>query len=169
MSKYTSKSCRAIDSPLGQIFLVVAGGALEGLYFAEEADAHLRQASAQPAQNDEDADFLDLTCLQLEEYFAGRRKDFKIKLTMQGTPFQKEAWMALEKIPYGKTISYREQAESLGSAAKARAIGQANGRNPISIIVPCHRVIAADGSLGGYGGGLERKKWLLDLEGREIN
>jgi methylated-DNA-[protein]-cysteine S-methyltransferase len=165
MVDYVDKSCRAIKSPLGELYLVVARGALEGLYFTEEAGADLLKACARPVCSKEDEALLDEVCAQLAEYFAGERKAFEINLAMRGTPFQDEAWRALQQIPYGITISYRDQAESLGSAAKARAVGQANGRNPISIIVPCHRVIAADGSLGGYGGGLARKRWLLLLEG----
>jgi methylated-DNA-[protein]-cysteine S-methyltransferase len=101
---------------------------------------------------------------QLTEYFAGRRTVFDLPLEMAGSPFQRRAWRALQDIPYGETISYGEQARRIDRPADPRAVGQANGRNPIAVIVPCHRVIGADGSLTGYGGGVERKRLLLELE-----
>lgn len=101
---------------------------------------------------------------QLQEYFAGKRKDFDVPLDVRGTIFQQKAWRELRKIPYGKTISYGEQAKRVGDANKARAVGMANGRNPLAIIVPCHRVIGSTGSLTGFGGGLDTKKFLLYLE-----
>ncbi len=97
-------------------------------------------------------------------YFEGELTTFDLELAPTGTPFQLEVWRALSAIPYAETLSYREIAEEVGRPLASRAVGQANGRNPISIIVPCHRVIAADGTLGGYGWGLDRKQWLLDLE-----
>jgi methylated-DNA-[protein]-cysteine S-methyltransferase len=102
---------------------------------------------------------------QLAAYFAGERTDFDLPLSPSGTPFQLSVWRALLSIPYGETISYRELARRIGNAKAVRAVGAANGRNPIPIIVPCHRVIGADGSLTGYGGGLPRKRLLLELEG----
>ncbi len=101
---------------------------------------------------------------QLEEYFAGERTSFDIPLAPEGAPFEREVWRALEEIPYGETVSYGEIARRVGQPTAARAVGTANGRNPIAVIVPCHRVIGADGSLTGYGGGLERKRLLLELE-----
>jgi methylated-DNA-[protein]-cysteine S-methyltransferase len=101
---------------------------------------------------------------QLDEYFDGRRKEFSLKLDLRGTAFQKRVWHALQKIPFGKTVSYLDIASSLGNKESTRAVGRANGQNPISIIVPCHRVIGSDGSLTGYGGGLWRKRWLLNFE-----
>jgi methylated-DNA-[protein]-cysteine S-methyltransferase len=105
---------------------------------------------------------------QLEEYFAGDRTEFDLPLDPQGTPFQQSAWMALRRIPYGSTVSYGEQARSLGDAKKARAVGAANGRNPIGIVVPCHRVVGSNGSLTGFAGGIEAKAWLLDHERRTV-
>lgn len=102
---------------------------------------------------------------QLDEYFSGDRKIFTIPLDPQGTPFQKQVWTELAKIPFGQTISYLELAERMGDARKIRAIGGANGKNPIAIIVPCHRVIGSDGSLTGYAGGMDKKRWLLQWEG----
>jgi len=101
---------------------------------------------------------------QLQEYFQKTRKEFTVPLSITGTPFQKKAWQALMKIPYGKTVSYIQQAKNIGSAESVRAVANANGMNTIAIIIPCHRVIGSDGQLTGYGGGLWRKKWLLDLE-----
>jgi methylated-DNA-[protein]-cysteine S-methyltransferase len=103
---------------------------------------------------------------QLDEYFAGRRRAFDLPLSVSGTPFQEQVWLTLAEIPYGETISYAELARWVGRPQAFRAVGQANGANPIAIILPCHRVIAADGSIGGYGGGLPTKRRLLDLESR---
>jgi methylated-DNA-[protein]-cysteine S-methyltransferase len=102
----------------------------------------------------------------LEEYFAGTRRKFSVTLDPAGTPFQHRVWAALCEIPYGTTISYGELARRIGQPQASRAVGMANGRNPISIIVPCHRVIGANGTLTGYGGGLERKRFLLALEAK---
>lgn len=104
------------------------------------------------------------TMRQLLEYFARRRTRFELPLVWDGTPFQVRAWRELARIPYGETITYQEQARRMGDESKARAVGGANGRNPISIVVPCHRVIAKDGSLAGFGGGVAQKKILIELE-----
>jgi methylated-DNA-[protein]-cysteine S-methyltransferase len=101
---------------------------------------------------------------QLREYFAGDRTSFDLPLDLQGTEFQVDAWNALARIPFGSTVSYAQQAASIGRPKATRAIGSANGRNPIVIVLPCHRVVGADGSLTGFGGGLHVKSWLLDLE-----
>jgi len=101
---------------------------------------------------------------QLDEYFRGERTKFSLPLTLIGTPFQKKVWNQLQKIPYGKTASYKDVAVAIDNPKGMRAVGGANGKNPISIIIPCHRVIAHDGSIGGYGGGLWRKEWLLKHE-----
>lgn len=101
---------------------------------------------------------------ELGEYFAGERKEFTVPVVLAGTPFQEQVWRALREIPYGTTISYAELARRVGSAQGVRAVGRANGDNRIAIVVPCHRVIRTGGDLGGYGGGLARKRWLLDLE-----
>ena len=105
---------------------------------------------------------------QLEEYFAGKRKAFDVPLDLWGTPFQQEVWKALLRIPYGETRSYRDIAQSVGSPKAVRAVGGANGKNPVPVIVPCHRVIRSDGNLGGYGGGLDIKRELLDLENGQV-
>ena len=148
-----------MESPLGELLLVGDGHALHGLYMQEgrtRKRVHARWTRAdepfEPARR------------QLVEYFAGHRTDFDLRLSIAGTPFQERVWRALQDIPYGETISYGELARRIGQPEEARAVGAANGRNPISIVVPCHRVIGADGKLVGYGGGLERKRLLLDLE-----
>lgn len=109
-------------------------------------------------------DFLEPCLRQLKEYFKGIRKDFSVKLNPAGTDFQNSVWNELKKIPYGKTCSYMEQTKNLGNIKAIRAVASANGKNPISIIIPCHRVIGSDGSLTGYAGGIWRKKWLLEHE-----
>lgn len=101
---------------------------------------------------------------QLDEYFKGKRKDFSLKLLPEGTDFQQRAWAQLQKIPYGETISYSQQAQRMGNKNASRAVGGANGRNPISIVIPCHRVIGKNGSLTGFGAGTWRKEWLLNHE-----
>jgi methylated-DNA-[protein]-cysteine S-methyltransferase len=148
-----------MDSPIGELLLVGDGETLSGLYM---------QDGRKPKQIATDwtesaASFTDVK-RQLEEYFAGERTTFEVKLAAEGAPFEREVWHALEEIPYGETVSYGEIARRVGQPTAARAVGTANGRNPISVIVPCHRVIGANGSLTGYGGGLERKRLLLELE-----
>jgi methylated-DNA-[protein]-cysteine S-methyltransferase len=150
-----------LPSPIGELTLVAAGGQLTGLYM--EAQRH-RPASATfgPAGNPGDKPFAS-AARQLAAYFAGDLTVFDLPLAPAGTPFQRRVWSALRTIPYGKTWSYGELARRIGSAS--RAVGLANGKNPIALIIPCHRVIGSDGSLTGYGGGLDRKRYLLDLEG----
>ena len=151
-------------SPIGTIELRGTAAGLTGVFM----EMH-RHEPARPAEAVRDAGPLRSARLELEEYFAGGRREFSQALAPAGTAFQQRVWEALRAIPYGETISYRELARQVGNPLAVRAVGQANGRNPISIIVPCHRVIAADGSLGGYGGGLERKGWLLALERGEAS
>ena len=148
-----------LDSPVGELLLSGDGQALHGLYMQEGRTAAAVRADW---QRDDDA-FTDVRA-QLDEYFDGRRTDFDLPLAMAGSEFQRRVWRALQEIPYGETVSYGEQARRLGPPATPRNVGATNGRNPISIIVPCHRVVGSDGSLTGYGGGLERKRMLLDLE-----
>jgi len=147
------------DSPLGELLLSGDGHALHGLYMQEGRTA----IAVHPDWQEDDGAFADARG-QLDEYFDGRRTDFDLPLAMEGSSFQRRVWRALQDIPYGETISYGEQARRLGPPATPRNVGATNGRNPISIIVPCHRVVGSDGSLTGYGGGLERKRLLLDLE-----
>ena len=147
------------DTPLGQLLLVGDGQALHGLYMQEG-----RTAIAVRGEWTRDDDAFAAAREQLDEYLAGRRTEFDVSLEMEGSPFQRSVWRALLDIPYGETISYGELARRVGPPATPRNVGATNGRNPISVIVPCHRVIGADGSLTGYGGGLERKRLLLELE-----
>jgi methylated-DNA-[protein]-cysteine S-methyltransferase len=150
-----------IDSPIGELLLLGDGWALHGLYMQEGR----HPIEIAPSWEREPAAFTDVS-EQLSEYFAGRRTSFDVPLAMDGAPFQRRAWRALQDIPYGETITYGEQARRIGQPSAARAVGMANGRNPIAVIVPCHRVIGANGTLTGYGGGIERKRLLLDLEAR---
>jgi methylated-DNA-[protein]-cysteine S-methyltransferase len=147
------------DSPLGELLLVGDGRALHGLYMQEGRTAF----RVDPGWEAAEEPFAAVRG-QLAEYFAGRRTAFDVPLAMAGSLFQRRVWNALQDIPHGETTSYGEQARRVGPPATARNVGSANGRNPVSVIVPCHRVIGADGSLTGYGGGLERKRFLLDLE-----
>lgn len=153
------KNFLTCQSPVGPLYLVSEEDDLIGLYFQKPKDFKVSVSAS--VQNNS---ILKEAEKQLNEYFSGHRKTFNLKIRFQGTDFQKKAWLHLQKIPYGKTKSYTEQAAAAGFENATRAIGTANGRNPISIIVPCHRVIRADGSLGGYGGGLPTKKFLLSLE-----
>jgi methylated-DNA-[protein]-cysteine S-methyltransferase len=145
-----------VPSPLGDILLTGGDDALTGLYLLQRVE------SSSPWVR-EDAHFEPVR-VQLEEYFDGRRTRFDVAMRLEGSPFQREVWSALEAIPYGETTSYGEIARRIGRPTASRAVGAANGRNPISIIIPCHRVIGADNSLTGYGWGIERKAWLLDHE-----
>jgi methylated-DNA-[protein]-cysteine S-methyltransferase len=144
-----------IPSPIGPLQLIGNEHSLQGLYMHPcDPPDDWREASEPFAE----------ATRQLEQYFAGERTEFDLKLDMRGTQFQKDVWNALLTIPYGETRSYGEIARQIGRPDRARAVGMANGSNPVSIIVPCHRVIGADGSLTGYGGGLDRKRFLLDHE-----
>lgn len=146
-------------SPIGMIQLRGTATALTGVFM----EAH-RYEPARPTDAVQDGIPLRSARRELEEYFAGDRREFSVALEPTGTAFQMRVWQELRAIPYGETISYLDLAQRVGSPRAFRAVGQANGRNPLSIIVPCHRVIAADGALGGYGGGLEPKRFLLALE-----
>jgi len=151
-----------IDSPVGRLLLTGDERALTGLYML---DAGEHSASPQPGWLRREGGFPEAAA-QLARYFAGELRDFDLPLAPVGTRFQLAVWEELTRIPYGKTVSYGDVAGALGKSLLAsRAVGLANGRNPISIIVPCHRVIGADGSLTGYGWGLDRKEWLLRHEG----
>ena len=153
-----------IDSEVGPLTLVAEDGALVGLYMDLQrhrpdddrlGELDLRGREAEPFKASAD---------QLDAYFAGTLTRFTLPLAPRGSDFQQRVWSALQEIPYGQTVSYGELAERVGSPGGARAVGLANGRNPIGIVIPCHRVVGSSGSLTGYGGGLDRKKRLLDLE-----
>lgn len=143
-----------IQTPLG--FLEISGNN-EGINSVTFSDLNLAKTTLVP-------EVLNEAVKQLYEYFEGKRIEFNLKLNPQGTDFQKKVWEELQQIPYGKTRSYQQIANKLGNPKVIRAAASANGKNPISIIIPCHRVIGSDGSLTGYAGGLHRKKWLLELE-----
>jgi methylated-DNA-[protein]-cysteine S-methyltransferase len=147
-----------VESPIGELTLASDGEALTGLYMTDQ-----RHRPELPAAGGDDA-VLAAAREQLTEYFAGERRAFDLPLRPAGTPFQRAVWDALRDIPYGETAGYGELARRLGRPGAARAVGRANGRNPIAVVVPCHRVIGAAGALTGYGGGLERKRYLLELE-----
>lgn len=153
-----------MDSPIGRLSIIASELGLHAILFDRDRVEYSCETIIQSLNHSVKHPMMDLTRKQLTEYFCGERFDFSIPLILDGTPFQKKAWAQLLEVPYGVTISYAEQARGLGDHKKARAVGSANARNPISIIVPCHRVIAANGQLNGYGGGLENKQVLIDLE-----
>jgi methylated-DNA-[protein]-cysteine S-methyltransferase len=149
------------DSPIQALRLVSDGRSLIGLYMLSE-----KHAIASTSDWVEDASVAPFpaTRHQLDAYFVGSLTQFDLPVYLQGTPFQQRVWAALKTIPYGSTLTYGELAHSIGQPNASRAVGLANGRNPVSIIVPCHRVIGSSGKLTGYGGGVERKQWLLNHE-----
>ena len=150
---------RTVESPIGPLTLAGDGSTLMHLRMTEQSHEPDRSGWT-PAGADAFADVVE----QLNAYFAGTLTEFDVDLELHGTEFQRKVWAALQTIPYGQTRSYGEIAEQIGSPSASRAVGLANGRNPISIIVPCHRVIGAAGSMTGYGGGIDRKKMLIALE-----
>lgn len=158
----TGRIHTTVDSPLGPLTLVADGDALTGLYLSGQRHRPAPETFGEPAGPDT-APFAG-AARQLAEYFAGSRTDFELPLHLVGTPFQRTVWQALRAIPYGRTLTYGELAARIGRPAAVRAVGLANGRNPVSVIVPCHRVVGSGGALTGYGGGLARKRQLLDLE-----
>ena len=160
MEDVVSTNHRIIDSPLGELTLVAHNGVLAGLYFSDHVRGPDQKTFGSRAANGFEA-----AVQQLAEYFRGHRVEFDIPIAPRGTTFQQRVWTLLRAIPYGETRTYGQLARDMGNPALAREVGGANARNPISIIVPCHRVIGADGRLTGYAGGLERKRFLLDLEG----
>lgn len=147
-----------VQSPVGPLTLTEEKGSLTGLYFGTLSCPGQEGTSPLLAE----------ASRQLEEYFSGNRREFILPLAPKGTPFQLRVWQALSAIPYGETRTYGDIARRIGSPKACRAVGMANHRNPISIIVPCHRVVGANGSLTGYGGGLEAKRFLLELERRAL-
>ena len=148
-----------MDSPVGPLTLVATNGVLTGVYMDEQRHRPVEETFG-PRDDTQSAEVIE----QLEAYFAGELRDFDVPLALEGTEFQRRVWTELQRIPYGETTTYGELAERLGRPSAARAVGLANGKNPISIIVPCHRVIGSTGNLTGYGGGLPRKRYLLSFE-----
>ena len=150
------------EAPFG--VLTVVGSDLGIRYVMFNNDAHPKPLERLHISDTEIHDSVNDAITQLQEYCDGSRRDFDLPLDLQGTEFQVAAWRALADIPYGRTASYGQQAASIGRPKAVRAIGGANGRNPVAIVLPCHRIVGADGSLTGFGGGIEVKKWLLDHE-----
>jgi methylated-DNA-[protein]-cysteine S-methyltransferase len=153
---------RYMNSPVGQLMLVAKGACLAAILWENDRPDRVRLGDM---SEDPGSDILNRVEQQLAEYFAGTRNRFELELDFQGTEFQKKVWQALLTIPFGETRSYRQIAEQIGSPGAVRAVGAANGRNPISIIAPCHRVIGSSGELTGFAGGLDAKHTLLTLEG----
>lgn len=157
------KAQKKMNSKIGPVYLVADETGLKGVFWNDQHISKPKNSSAP------EAIILDQAEQELDEYFDRKRKWFTVPLDAEGTEFQKRVWKQLEQIPYGETRSYKQIATILKDPNASRAVGTANGKNPICIIVPCHRVIAADGSLGGFSGGLDIKRKLLDLEKPEIN
>jgi methylated-DNA-[protein]-cysteine S-methyltransferase len=165
MGSGNGTSCLVTDSPIGPLTLLAADGALCGLYMNATVPDRVGPVG-EPPPGGADAAVLARAADQLGEYFEGERESFDLPLALAGTAFQRSVWEALLGIGYGRCVSYAQLADQIGRPTAVRAVGHANGRNPVSIIVPCHRVVGSDGTLTGYGGGLDNKRRLLDLERR---
>jgi methylated-DNA-[protein]-cysteine S-methyltransferase len=156
------------DTPIGRLTLVADADGLRAVLWPDDRAARVpldgRPSVASGGASHDPDEVLRETARQLDEYLAGARREFDLPLAPAGTPFQQAVWTVLRAIPYGATMSYADQARALGNANKARAVGAADGRNPLSIVVPCHRVTGAGGRLTGFAGGLEAKAWLLAHE-----
>ncbi|MEW6277565.1 MAG: methylated-DNA--[protein]-cysteine S-methyltransferase [Candidatus Eremiobacterota bacterium] len=150
--------CVTLESPLGRMLAVAREGRLTGLYFVDQ-----KYAPANWRETESDQVLLE-ACRQVEEYFAGRRREFQLSVDPEGTRFQREVWDALVRVPYGETRSYGQIAREIGNPAAVRAVGAAVGRNPLTLLVPCHRILGANGALTGFAGGTHRKRALLELE-----
>ena len=153
----------SIESPVGALTIVASDHGLRAILWPNDDPARVRLTDT---VNDPGHPVISAAAAQLAEYFAGERSEFDVPLDAVGTEFQRSAWDVLRTIPFGTTVSYGEQAERMGDRRKARAVGAAHGRNPISLIVPCHRVVRASGALTGFAGGTDTKAWLLDHERR---
>ncbi len=146
-----------MNSPIGMIEITATNDGLKSVYFVDSKNKPRTENN-----------FTKATHQQLSEYFNGERREFNLDFDQTGTSFQTQVWQALMDIPFGQLASYRDIAQAIQNPKAVRAVGAANGKNPISIIVPCHRVIGSNGTLTGYAGGLERKKWLLQHEGKRL-
>ena len=153
-----------MNSPVGTLTIIANSQRLHAVLWDTDRKNSLYQPMIDNIPQSKNQKTIIQTKKQLTEYFQGKRKTFDLPLVINGTDFQIQAWEQLRKIPYSTTLTYAEQAERIGSKNKARAVGMANGRNPISIIIPCHRVIGSNGNLVGFGGGLQNKTYLLKLE-----
>ena len=152
-----------IATPIGPLYLVASVKGLQGIYWSKQTRTKLVKSTNRLRPQEK---ILDNACTQLTEYFDGSRKRFDVPFDLQGTPFQRKVWQELSRIPFGQTASYKEVAKRIKHPKAVRAVGSANGKNPVCIIIPCHRVIAADGSIGGYSAGIAIKRRLLGLEGK---
>jgi methylated-DNA-[protein]-cysteine S-methyltransferase len=155
-----TKQRKTVEAPFGAVHVVATDAAVIAIHWADQ------EPEGEPCDGPHPV--LDAAAAQLTEYFAGARTDFDLPLAPGGTAFQQQAWAALREIPFGATISYGDQAKRLGDANKSRAVGAANGQNPIPIVVPCHRVVGSTGKLTGFAGGLATKAWLLEHEQRVL-
>lgn len=151
-----------MGSPVGRLTIITSKSGLHGIFW-ENDQPKIQKVLANLTVSEKEPVMLAVRS-QLQEYFAGKRKKFYLPLVMEGTVFQNQTWYQLTQIPYGETISYGEQARRMGDQKRARAVGMCNGLNPISIVVPCHRVVGASGKLTGFAGGLDKKEYLLKLE-----
>jgi methylated-DNA-[protein]-cysteine S-methyltransferase len=165
MNRSATRTHVVVPSPIGPLTVVAEDGQLVALYM--DAQQHRPADDSLGTPGDPGAEPFAAAAQQLAGYFAGRLTAFDLPLAPAGTEFQRNVWAALQTIPYGETWSYAQLADKVGKPTAVRAVGMANGRNPIALVIPCHRVIGSDGSLTGYGGGLERKRFLLDLESGE--
>jgi len=165
------------DTAFGKLLIESDGKAITGIKTiadmrlvdkaaADKKSVATKEVNAKPVGKNESTELTDKTAMQLDEYFTGKRKHFDLPLQPKGTDFQRSVWKALQEIPYGETRSYKQIAEAIGNPKACRAVGLANNRNPIWIVIPCHRVIGSNGALTGYGGGLEMKQRLLEIEKR---
>jgi methylated-DNA-[protein]-cysteine S-methyltransferase len=161
----SKKHARTINTPIGRLLIETNNDAVTLIELPGSATI---PKTATSGDSSGDPTVMKAAVAQLTEYFAGERKDFELPLELEGTDFQRDVWMTLADIPYGATVSYAELATMVGRPSAFRAVGQANGANPIPIVLPCHRVVASGGGLGGYGGGLDMKRRLLAIEGVEI-
>ncbi|HEV7855650.1 MAG TPA: methylated-DNA--[protein]-cysteine S-methyltransferase [Herminiimonas sp.] len=152
-------------SPVGTLLIAATDKGLSGIYFEEHKHFKGKDGWKKPVEQSPAEKFLVQTARQLDEYFAGLRKEFDVPLDLSGTAFQRGVWDELNHIPFGASVTYAQHAQKLGNPKALRAVGSAIGKNPVSIIVPCHRVIGSSGDVTGYAGGLERKRFLLALEG----
>jgi len=155
-------------SPVGSLLIAATEAGVCGVYFEEHKHFKGKEGWQMAVPSSRPAQLLAQTATQLDEYFAGKRTTFDVPLDLAGTDFQRSVWAELSSIPFGKSVSYAQHAQRLGNAKALRAVGSAIGKNPVSIIVPCHRVIGSSGAVTGYAGGLERKRFLLALEGTAV-
>ena len=151
-----------VQAPFGAVTVVASDAGVRYVMFDNEA--HPKSFAKMNVVDDESHPIVAEACVQLQQYFNGTRTDFDLPLDLVGTDFQVAAWTSLARVPFGTTASYAQQAAAIGRPTAVRAIGAANGRNPVVVVLPCHRIVGADGSLTGFGGGLSTKRWLLDHE-----